>query len=226
MLRAQARTEGATNSFFSPDSQHLGFLTTDRVKRVAVLGGAIRTLCEARRPTVGRWTADSLVYFSEEYGFAASRFGADGGAPERLNILDIGFVSDFTPDGKSILVTARTGINTDHAKVMIVNLSTGEGATLVPSAFGARLVARDYLLFGRAGSLFGARFDASLNRIISDPVLIADGVAMDSLFPNLHATASDDGLLAFASGGNVAIGRPTWVNRAGAEEPVDLAPQV
>ena len=225
-MRTLAGTEGATHSFFSPDSQQLGFLTGDRVKRVAVLGGATRTLCEAVRPTLGRWTADNIVYFSEEYGFAASRVAADGGRPERLLTLDIGFVSDFLPDGKSILVSARLGINTDHAKVMLVDLATGEGTTLVPSGFGARLAARDHLLFGRAGSLFAARFDASLKRITSDPVLIADGVAMDSLFPNLHATASDEGLLAFASGGNVAVGRPALVDRAGALEPLDMAPQV
>jgi Tol biopolymer transport system component len=225
-VRTLTGTEGATNSFFSPDSQQLGFFTSDRVKRIALTGGSIRTLCEALRPTVGRWTADNIVYFSEEYGFAASRVAADGGRPERLRILDIGFVSDFTADGKSMFVTARSGINTDHAKVILVNLATGDGTTVVPSAFGARLVGRDHLLFGRAGSLFAARFDASLNRLTSDPVLIADGVAMDSLFPNLHAIASDDGLLAFASGGNVAIGRPTWVNRGGAVEPIDLAPQV
>ena len=51
-VRTLAGTEGATHSFFSPDSQQLGFLTGDRVKRVAVLGGATRTLCEAVRPTV------------------------------------------------------------------------------------------------------------------------------------------------------------------------------
>ncbi len=225
-VRTLAGTEGATHSFFSPDSQQLGFLTGDRVKRVAVLGGATRTLCEAVRPTIGRWTADNTVYFSEEYGFAASRVAADGGRPERLQTLEIGFVSDFLPDGKSILVSARLGINTDHAKVMLVDLATGEGTTLVASGFGARLAARDHLLFGRAGSLFAARFDASLKRLTSDPVLIADGVAMDSLFPNLHAIVSDEGLLAFASGGNVAIGRPALVDRAGALEPLDMAPQV
>jgi serine/threonine protein kinase len=226
LVRTLAGTEGATHSFFSPDSQQLGFLTGDRVKRVAVLGGATRTLCEAVRPTLGRWTADDVVYFSEEYGFAASRVAAEGGRPERLQTLEVGFVSDFLPDGKSILVSARLGINTDHARVMLVDLATGEGTTLVPSGFGARIVARDHLLFGRAGSLFAARFDASLKRLTSDPVLIADGVAMDSLFPNLHAIASDEGLLAFASGGNVAVGRPALVDRAGALEPLDMPPQV
>jgi hypothetical protein len=225
-VRTLAGTEGATHSFFSPDSQQIGFLTIDRLKRVAVHGGGTRTLSEAVRPTLGRWTADNLVYFTEEFGFAASRVAADGGRPERLLTLDIGFVTDFLADGKSILVTARLGINTDHAKVMLVNLDTGEGTTLVPSGFGARLMARDYLLFGRAGSLFAARFDASLKRITSDPVLIAEGVAMDSLFPNLNATASDQGLLAFVSGGNVAISRPALVDRAGAVEPLDLPPQV
>ncbi len=225
-MRTLAGTEGATHSFFSPDSQQLGFLTGDRVKRVAVLGGATRTLCEAVRPTIGRWTADNIVYFSEEYGFAASRVAADGGRPERLQTLEIGFVSDFLPDGKSILVSARLGINTDHGKVMLVDLATGEGTTLVASGFGARLAGRDHLLFGRAGSLFAARFDASLKRITTDPVLIADGVVMDSLFPNLHAIVSDEGLLAFASGGNVAIGKPALVDRAGALAPVDMVAQV
>ena len=224
-VRTLPGTEGATHSFFSPDSQQLGFLTLDRVKRVAVQGGAIRTLCQALRPSVARWTADNVVYFSEN-GYAASRVGADGGRPERIRSQGAWSISDFTPDGKSILVTARTGINSDHAKVMVVNLSTGEGTTVVPSAFGARFVARDYLLFGRAGSLYAARVDASLNRVTGDPVLIADGVAMDSLGAHLHAIASDAGLLAFVSGGNAAIGRPTWVNRAGAAEPVDMAPQV
>ncbi len=83
-VRTLPGTEGATHSFFSPDSQQLGFLTLDRVKRVAVQGGATRTLCEALRPSVARWTADNVVYFSERWlcGVACRRRRWTSGAAQ------------------------------------------------------------------------------------------------------------------------------------------------
>ena len=47
-------TEGARYAFFSPNSSELGFLTDDRVKKVALDGGAVTTLCRARGDRLDR----------------------------------------------------------------------------------------------------------------------------------------------------------------------------
>jgi len=46
------KTEGATYPFWSPDGQSIGFFTNDKLKRIAVSGGDVSTLCavSARTP--------------------------------------------------------------------------------------------------------------------------------------------------------------------------------
>ncbi|MGQ0736928.1 MAG: protein kinase domain-containing protein [Acidobacteriota bacterium] len=227
--RALPGTEGAVYSFFSPDSQSIGFLTSDRVKKVSVQGGAVITLCEAFVPILGWWTATGKIYFTEEETFRLSRVAAEGGPPER--ILDNSMVggvafSDVLPDGQSALATALGGIGSDHLAVVQIDLRTRETRRLVPSGYGARYVPPGYLMFGRAGSLFAVRLDAARGTTDGNPVLVADGVAMDSLFRPVHATASANGMLAYLTGGDLSVGKPAWVDRKGSVEFLDVPPRV
>src|SRR6185369_15944502 len=51
------RTDGANFPFWSPDGQFIAFFADDKLKKVAVSGGAPQTLCDARRAQ-GRTAGD------------------------------------------------------------------------------------------------------------------------------------------------------------------------
>ncbi len=216
-----AGTEGAIYAFFSPDSRWLGFLTSDKVKKVSLDGGVPSTLCDAVVPVSASWTRDDAIYFSEMEGGRISRVSAAGGGP---TVVAPPFASkrkfsQILPDGKSALMTAWTrGISTDYADVVLLPLTTREPKVLIRSAYDARYVPPNYLLFGRSGNLFVVRFDPARREIEGEPFPVASGVSMESFFGQVHAAASENGLIAYVSGSDRAVGRLVWVDRQGRSE--------
>lgn len=61
---------------------------------------------------------------------------------------------------------------------------------------------------------------------MGDPRVIVTGVNMDSLFGQIHAAVSDNGLIAFANGGDRAIGKLAWVDRVGRTEFLSAADHI
>jgi serine/threonine protein kinase/Tol biopolymer transport system component len=211
-----AGTEGAIDAFFSPDSRWLGFLTTDKVKKVSFDGGAPVTLCNASAPARASWTRDNAIYFDENPGAAGqiSRVAASGGTPT-LAVPASGEArrtfNQMLPDGRAALVTlSARSISADYADVILVSLATGESKVLIPSGYDARYVPPGYLFFGRGGDLFAVRFDASRGEVTGQPVLVVSRTRT--------ASVSDNGLLAYVPGGDRALGRLAWVDRDGRTE--------
>jgi len=214
-------TEGAINSFFSPDSQWLGFLTNDRVKKIPLRGGAPITLCEARTPVLGWWPNGNFIYFTEDETSRISRVSAEGGKPEGFldrSKVGVKSFSDVLPDGKSVLAVSLGGIGGDHLDILLVNPGTLETKLLVRSGYGARYVPPGYLVFARAGNLMAVPFDADRKEVTGDPVPVAAGAAMESLFIQVHASYSHNGLMAYVPGGDLSIGKLAWVDRKGTVE--------
>jgi Tol biopolymer transport system component/tRNA A-37 threonylcarbamoyl transferase component Bud32 len=215
-----AGTEGARYAFFSPDSRSLGFLTDDKVKRVAIDGGTPVTLCDAVAPVRATWTNNDNIYFGESEGQRIARVPAAGGGATLLapSANDTTF-SQALPDGAWALATAKTrGISHDYSDVVLLSLTGGPSKVLVHSGYDARFVSPGYLLFGRAGSLFAVRFDAGRREVIGEPQPVVAGVAMESFFSQVHAAVSDNGLIAYVPGGDRALGRLAWVDRQGRTE--------
>src|SRR5262249_58967849 len=85
----------------------------------------------------------------------------------------------------------------------------------IQSGYGARFVAPGYLVFARAGSLLGVRFDPARLELQGEPAPVAAGVSMESLFGQVHAAVSPAGLLAFVPAGERALGKLAFVDRKG-----------
>ncbi len=228
-IRPVPGTEGAIYAFFSPDNQWIGFLTGDKVKKVALQGGAAITLCEARIPTLAWWPRQGTIYFTQEEAQQVSRVPALGGAPElaaEASKAGVRFFTDVLPDGTSFLATRTTGIGGDYGDVMVVRPDTMPSKVLIPSGYGARYVPPGYLLFARAGNLMAVPFDLKDQQVRGEPVLVAAGVTTESFFAQVHATHSRNGLLAFVAGGDQSIGRLAWVDRHGRTEYLDVPPRI
>lgn len=218
-------TEGAIHGFFSPDGRQLGFLTRDRVKAVPVEGGGVQTLAEARSPTLGRWFADDSVYFTEGEGRNLSRIPASGGKPAPVGDAYDELITDVLPGGDTRLVTQLKGIGGDHHTIALRS-SDGTVTPLVRQGFGATYVEPGYLVFGRTGSVFAVAFDAASKVVTGEPVLLAEGASVDSLFQVVQAAASRNGLLAYVLGGDRAMGQPAWVDRTGTTPISDMPSRV
>ena len=234
-VRALSDTDGAIQPFFSPDGAWIGFLTNDRVKKVSIQTGAVLTLADANMPVQGWWTDSDVIYFSEEQGGILSRVPADGSAgSSRVSdqpLVDIlgtrldAKYSDVLPGGDEVLATKWVNsISGDFAEIVMLDIDTLDATTLVPSGYGARYLPSGHVIFARGGSLMAIPFDIERREVTGEAIQVSTNVAMDSLFGQVHADVSDNGLLVFASGGDRSIGKLAWVDRIGDIEYLKDAP--
>ena len=63
-----AGTEGADSPFFSPDGQWIAFFATGTLKKVAVTGGVVVSLCRAENGRGGTWADDDSIIFNAVCG--------------------------------------------------------------------------------------------------------------------------------------------------------------
>ena len=74
-------TEGATEPFFSPDGQWIGFWADGRLQKVSAAGGLPVTLCETAEPYGASWSSDDTIFFTT-LGVGISQLPGVGGTPE------------------------------------------------------------------------------------------------------------------------------------------------
>jgi serine/threonine-protein kinase len=203
-------TEGATQSFFSPDGRWIGFFTTDgELKKVSVRGGRPITLLEKINGTVwgfGVWVGDTIV-FGTPGSQGLRRVPSDGGSPEQLTTLD---------GPRAETAHLPTDVVGRAARIEAVLLDSRERRVIVENAFVAHYLNSGHLLFKRNETLLVAPFDPEQLRVtgqgvpVSDEPLPGDG---DGWFPQI--AVSPGGTLAYlpTMDVNPELGR---VNRSGA----------
>ncbi len=223
-------TDGAIHPFFSPGGEWLGFLTNGQVKKVPLSGGAPLAVSAARAPSRATWTADGWIIFSEDEGRGLARVRSDGGDPEEIETDGVcrrgKHVSEVSSDGKIALFSCLRGVSADNGSVVALSLETFETRTLVESGYDGRLSPSGHLLFVRSGDLYAVAIDLKGLRAIGSPTRVLRGVRTESLFGNAQYALSADGTLVFLSGGEVGIGQPVWVDRAGNVEPIAAPPDL
>jgi serine/threonine-protein kinase len=182
-------TEGATGTFFSPDGRSIGFIADRKLKRVALDGGAVVTICDVPEEVRGgSWGDGDIIVFADLFG-SLLRVRAGGGRVDALTSLDSG---EFThrwpqvlPGGKAVLFTSHTGPSWwSRARVEVLTLADGKRKRLVERATFGRFVADadggGYLTFVRSGALFVAAFDPVRLELLSSPIPVLEQVASDN----------------------------------------------
>jgi len=224
-----AGTEGAIHPFFSPDSNWVGFLTLDRVRKISLRGGGPITLCQATTLIRATWTHDDMIYFGTSQGVLNS-VPASGGEPQL--IVDLGYfpsddrpnlrgwLDEILPDGQSALltVTLETSISGDSARIYALSLETLEKKLLIEGGYGARYVPSGHLLFARTGVLMAVPFDLERLEVQGEPQVVLEGVSLESLFGQVQVSFSDTGTLVYVPGGDATVGRIARVDRQGKTE--------
>lgn len=213
-------TEGAIFPFWSPDGRSLGFFADSKVKTIDLGGGSAVVICDAPFGRGGAWGPGGVIVFTPNTQAALMRVNVGGGGPVALTKMDAAQHTShrwpfFLPDGKHFLYLA---INHDPSRsgddaLYYASLDGRENRLLFRSQSNA-VYGSGYLLFARSGQLMAQPFDPDAGTLSGDAQGVASGVVDDVSTWHMDASASNNGLLVFGSGGT-ADWQLVWMDRNG-----------
>ena len=213
--RALPGTVGATNPFFSPDGQTVGFFADGKLKRIPAAGGPVTTITSGQGWTAATWEGDTIL-FVDTPGGPLLQVSAEGGEPHAFREAAGGGVAapSFLPGGRAVAYSISPG---PYGAGGIVARSKDETAEhiLVSNATSPRYVASGHLIYWRAGSLFAAPFDATALKITGPEVPVVEDVVLGGF------SVSRTGSLAYVTGASGTPRRLVWMDRSGPSTPLD-----
>jgi eukaryotic-like serine/threonine-protein kinase len=219
-----AGTRAATQPFFSPDGQWIGFLQDGKLRKVSLAGGAVVTICEAPGLQGASWGSGDVIVFASQGRL--NRVAAAGGQPDRLAAPDSGQSvayrwPEVLPDARTVLFTHVTPAGPVLAAF---SLADRKVRLLDQPGMSPHYVDGGYLVFAQAdGTLFAAPFDPRRARFTGPPQPIAEGVRLGGA--NVTKLGiSRTGSLAHLTGGSLTRELVT-VDRAGRVQSLPLSPE-
>jgi len=224
-------TEDATNPFFSPTSQWLGFFVGGKLKKVSVAGGAAVTLGgDVSFARGGTWSGQGSIIFTPTANSFLQQISDSGGALRPVTHFEKGEAThrwpEFLPDGRSLLFAAGPSSgNWANSQVVVQSLGTGERRSLIQGGTNPRYALSGHLLYAQAGTLMAAPFDAQRLQLMGSAVPVLENVLQSAATGAAQYSLSATGSLVYISGGANALPRKlVWVTRNGVEQAIPAPP--
>lgn len=213
-------TAGASYPFWSPDSRFLAFFAGGKLKKMDVAGGPALTLCDVPVGFGGSWSKNDVIVFAPGQYSGLFRVPAAGGMATSVTTLDKGSGTFahrspwFLPDGRHFLYTARN-VDEEKARVYVADLDSKTRREVLAANSNAVYTPPGYLLFLRDRTLMAQPFDAGAATTTGDAVPVAEQV--DHFNENSLGlfSASQNGVLVYASGAAGGEVQLTWFDRSG-----------
>ncbi|HLK50272.1 MAG TPA: protein kinase [Bryobacteraceae bacterium] len=202
--RAVAGTDGAGFLFWSPDSQHIGFFTRDKLKRIPLAGGPAQTLCSVSDPLGGTWSQDGTIIFGT-HGTPLLRVSAAGGVPTKITGSVADGLPEFLPDGQRLVYSNATSA---APGVFLGSLAVNPAAKprrFAPDNSNAQYVpplkagGRGHVLFVREQTLVAQPVNPDSMEPADDPFPVVEQVAASPNVEFYLYTASHNGIIAYVS---------------------------
>ena len=220
-------TQGARLPFWRHDSRQIGFFAEGKLKTVDIVGGAVRTLCDARVGGGGSWHPDDVIVFAGQISGPLCRVSAAGGAPEPVTpppAADSGQLHCwpvFLPGSDRFLYFVnRAGPAEGLGKGLYAGSLSSMEAHLVSAEIGGNVAfAAGHLFFVRDGGLSVQRFHPERLQFSGDPVAIAphEMELWETVFFQSAFSVSETGILVFQSRTDFAC-ELVWVDASGNEQ--------
>ena len=216
--RPLADTDGAYFPFWSPDSRSIGFFTAGKMKTIDLNGSAAQEVCSAPYGRGGAWGANGVIIFSPSPSAAILRVNASGGNPAALTTIDASQHTShrwpfLLPDGKHFLYVA---IHHEPAKagndaLYYASIDGKENRVLFHAQSNA-VYANGFLLFAHGDQLMAQPFDPANGKLSGEARILTKNVMNDQATWHMDASASENGLLIYGSGG-ASDWQLVWMDR-------------
>lgn len=221
-------SEGGFSVAFSPDGTRICFSSQERLKTAGFDGSAPIEL--ARSDWGGIWGPDNTIIYTPSFSEGLWRVPASGGTPEKLTEPDAArnelghWWPELLPDGETVLFTAWSP-PVENARLVALNLRTGERKEVLAGATHARYVPTGHLLFVRREGLLAAPFDARRLELTGPPARVLESLYVDNTDGYAEYDVAANGTLVYISRKTLERARTlVWVTRDGREEPLGIRP--
>ena len=206
----QGTDEDPASPFFSPGGEWVGYFSAaDRqLKKIAPIGGASVTLCDAARPFGASWGSDDTIVYGQPEGIM--RVSANGGTPELVVPTEAPeqvHGPQMLPGGEWVLFTltsASGAARWDEAQSVAQSLESGERKILWEGGSDARYLPTGHLVYALEDVLFALPFDLASLEVSGGPVPMVEGVRRTENPSSFTASAnygfSDGGTLIYIPG--------------------------
>jgi serine/threonine-protein kinase len=234
---ALAGTELAFTPFFSPDGQHVGFVTLKNrpdLRMVPVSGGPPVVITDSLISVAGvSWGRDGFIYADVAGPAPLLRVEARQGAvPRTFTTLDTaqGEIDhtwpDALPNGKGVLFTdtfsAKAGLRDRSVfSIAVAEIPSGKHRVIIPDGMYARYATSGHLLYVTANkTLMIVPFDQSSMKLTGQPSALIQGVRLGA-YGSADVVVSDNGTLVYATSAEQSKRELVWVARDGKSRSVD-----
>jgi serine/threonine-protein kinase len=220
-------TVGASQPFFSPDGQWVGFFVGPALKKVSLRGDQPVTLAAVTEPYGAAWAPDGRILVLERQGNGLAWVPSSGGAPEPIKRhIDIRvFGPHFVAGGEWILHGSIDGVLYLHSletgwpyaitRDGVVRRDSADVDALLYGANPRFLESGHLAYFSGDGTLMALPFDISRRRVLGPPAPILEDIRLEAEAGDAQLAVSQDGMLVYASGESARLGEFVWVDHAG-----------
>jgi serine/threonine-protein kinase len=219
-------TEGATEPFFSPDTQWLGFFASGKLKKVSLSGGTALSLGDAPSPNGATWGSQGIIAFAPINVGAIQQVPDAGGNTQPLSRIEKKGENthrwpEFLPGGKALLFAAGlTNTNWTNAQVSVQS-GAGEPRNLLQGGMTPRYAPSGHLVYAQGGNLMAVPFNPERLEVTGAASPVADGVLQSPVSGAAQYSFSSTGSLVYVPGGiQSAQSTLVWVSRNGTEQPL------
>lgn len=231
---AVSGTQGVSTPFFSPDGQHVGFLTEGHIQIASIDGGPPITVCDSLTGVAGAsWGRDGFIYADGRGYVSLLRVEARPRAmPKWFTTLDTarGEINhswpDVLPNGKGVLFSVRfnrkDGPNDQPSyAIAVADIPSGAHRVIVNDARYSRYAASGHLLYVTTQkALMVVPFDQNSMKVTGEPRVLSEGMRV-GVFGSTDLAVSRTGTLLYATGRGQGKQELVWVTRDGKTQSVD-----
>jgi len=229
-------TEDGVSPFFSGDGNRIGFFTRYTLRYVASAGGPAQEVSDSPPVTRGaQWLADGDVLASPTKAAPLVRFRVSTEGPSELATkidpaigLGQSWPNAFDHDRKVLVtVIGPKSASYDEAKIVAINLESGEQKVVLEGGSQARYLPTGHLVFVREGTLYAAPFDVDSMQVTAAPKSVIEHILSDPSSGVAHLATSDEGTLVYARGDAMSGNQSNleWMDSSGHTAEIPAGPR-
>ena len=209
--------------FFSSDGEWIAYQAANALRKVSVRGGPAETIAPVKDAfRGGDWSADGTIALA---GAGLDLVPATGGTPTRLATAPTGrrfWYPQIIAGGRAILYTS-SGPRPDAGDIEVFDVASKTSRKLMPGA-ASRLLPTGHLVFIRSGTLWAVHFDEASLQVQGTPVPVVEGIRVEG-GGAVQYSVGRGGTLTYIGGANSTASNLVWIDRTGAQRPLDAAPR-